>query len=125
MNLRVETMPPNENPHDYMKMYVLVNRESLTLVQCGVQACHSVAEFMDVYGEKPRVKDWVQNHKTMILLEATQQDLQRMKEALAWYGYVHKSFYEPDLNNLETAVAFEPMLASQGKEIFRHLKLLS
>jgi hypothetical protein len=118
-------MPPNENPADYMKMYVLVDRESLTLVQAGVQACHAVAEFMDEFGEKPRVQDWVKNHKTMILLEGTQQDLQRMKELLAWYGYVHKSFYEPDLCNLETAIAFEPILASEGKEIFRHLKLLS
>jgi hypothetical protein len=118
-------MPPNENPADYMKMYVLINRDNLSLVQCGVQAAHAVAEFMEAYGDKPRVKDWVNNHKTMIFLEGSQKDIQVMKEVLAWYGYVHKSFYEPDLNDLETAVVFEPLLASEGKEIFRHLKLLS
>ena len=123
--LKVDTMPPNENPNDKMKMYILIDRDNLSLVQCGVQAAHAVAEFMQEYGDKPRTQAWVKDHKTMIFLEGTQQELRHMKEHAAWCGYVYKGFKEPDLNDLETAVVFEPMQVADGKELFSRFKLLS
>lgn len=116
---------PNENPNDYMKMYVLINREKLSLVQCGVQAAHAVAEYMHKYGNMPTSEDWVKNHKTMIFLEASETQMQNVVEIFNMYNKKFSIFYEPDLNNLMTAIAFEPVDSSTGKQLFGHLKLLS
>lgn len=106
------------------KMYVLVNRSMLTLVQCGVQASHAVAEFMDVNKENSNVQDWVRNHKTMIFLEANLSEMAEMKTVFMNKDKKYKSFFEPDLRDLETACAFEPVTNEEGKAIFGHLKLV-
>lgn len=37
----------------------------------------------------------------------------------------YKAFYEPDLNGLRTAIAFEPADCLVGKKLFGKIKLLS
>lgn len=96
----------------------------LTLVQCGVQASHAVAEFMDIHASNENVQDWVRNHKTMIFLEATTSQIAEMQSVFNNKQKKYKSFYEPDLNDLQTACAFEPVTSEEGRMIFGHLKLV-
>ena len=63
-----------------MKMYVLVNRSILNLPQCSVQAAHSVAEFMNTYHHLDSVKDWINNHQTLIILEASEEKMKEICE---------------------------------------------
>jgi hypothetical protein len=115
---------PNENPDDTMKMYVLVNRSKLTVVQCGVQALHAAAEYSYFYYDNPTTKDYHENHKTVILLEATEDDIMSMAHYFKVIGKNSHIFKEPDLDDLITACAYEPISSTEGKILFSRFKLL-
>lgn len=115
-------MTPNPEPH--LKMYIVINRSFLPLPNCAVQSSHAVAEYMERYGHLSIVKDWVNNHKTMILLNADIKDMSHKMDIMHSRNKSYQCFYEPDIGNLLTAIAFEPMLSEEGKEIFGDLKLL-
>jgi len=105
-------------------MYVLVRRDILPLVHCAVQASHSVAEFV-FYHYNDNTKLWLTLEKTMIILEASQEQIE---EKMKWFADRHMNyqpFWEPDMSNAMTAVAFQPIKTSFAKEIFSDLKLLS
>ena len=102
-----------------LKVYVLVRKDILTEIQCGVQAAHAVAELVHDH-EDPAVTDWVVNHRTLIFLSATEKQIAEKKELLSTF----KGFKEPDLNNVETAVAFTPVTHIVGVDLFGDLKLL-
>lgn len=106
-------------------MYILVKRDSLSSVQVAVQSSHAMAEFMYEYYNLPKVKDWVTNHKTLILLEATMGQIIEMKVRCGNEGLSFKSFIEPDLHNMETACAFEPVSSVEGRRLFGHLRLIN
>lgn len=116
---------PNENPNDKMKMYILINRSQLTMVQCGVQAAHAVADFMHEHGKTPATLEWITNHVTMIFLEANEYQINDMMTFYKTEGKKFAAFKEPDLDNLLTAVAFEPVSSDYGKIIFGKFKLLN
>ncbi len=113
-------------PPDYKKMYILVNKSKLTLAQCAVQAGHSVAEFMGIFGQDENVNDWCFNdkHRTMIMLSATETQMEKMMSIFDDLGMKHQAFREPDLDNLLTSVAFEPVWNEQGKELFGKFNLI-
>lgn len=111
---------PNQD-NSQMKMYVLVNREKLTLVQCAVQSTHSVHSYCCENANNPALKEWNDNHKTLILLEANEFQI---KEAMTKFNRSCTPFYEPDLGNLLTACAFEPLDSITGKVIFGEFSLL-
>lgn len=115
-----------EAPPDTKKMYVLVNKSKLTLQQCAVQACHSVSEYMGLYGNEENTNDWCFNkeHRTMILCEATEDQMVKMMKIYDLLGKNYRTFREPDLNDLLTAVAFEPIFASEGARLFKKFKLI-
>lgn len=115
---------PDENPVDMMKMYILVNRSKLTIVQSGVQASHASSEYVYFNHSLPSTKEWAENHKTMILLEATEEDIVKMADYFTRHGKKAYIFKEPDLDNLTTACAFEPIQSSDGKVLFGKFKLL-
>lgn len=117
-----EPLPLEEVDKQY-RMYVLVRRDILPLVHCGVQAAHAVAEFVH-YHQNDNTKLWVTFEKTLIILEATEDQI---KEKMEWFANRHMNyqpFWEPDMNNAMTAVAFQPIQYGLGKEIFNGFKLL-
>lgn len=114
---------PLEEANKQYRMYVLVRRDILPLVHCGVQAAHAVAEFV-FYHQNNNTKVWVTVEKTLIVLEATEEQIQ---EKMKWFADRHMNFqpfWEPDMDNAMTAVAFQPIQAGLGKEVFGDLKLL-
>jgi hypothetical protein len=109
-------------PREDIRMYVLVNSQLPTL-HAGIQAGHALAEVVHYHQGLPILKEWVENHKTLILLSATLEQMSEMKDYFKSKDRKFSSFSEPDLDNLETAVAFEPMNAQEGKVLFGKFKL--
>lgn len=107
-----------------LKMFILIRRDILPLAHCAVQSSHAAAEFMARHGQKPNVIDWVNNHKTMILLSATENDIANIKALYDRMGLSYTTFIEPDMSNAETATAFEPISNDISKAIFGKLSLL-
>lgn len=105
-------------------MFILVRRDILPLTHCAVQSSHAAAEFMAKHGQKPNVVDWVNNHKTMILLSATENEIANIKTLYDNMGLSYSTFIEPDMSNAETATAFEPIRNDVSKAIFGKLSLL-
>ena len=105
------------------KMYILTN-DKLSKSQSAVQAAHAVAEYMYKYGWTDNTIDWVENHKTMVILKATESEIHGMITKLARDGKCFSKFYESDLDDLLTAVVFEPMREEVGNELFFNFKLL-
>jgi len=106
------------------KMFILIRRDILPLAHCAVQSSHSVCEFMSKYSHKSTVIDWVNNHKTMILLSATENDIANIKALYDKMGLSYATFIEPDMSNTETATSFEPISNDISKAIFGRLSLL-
>lgn len=105
-----------------LKCYVMVNSQ-LPAIHAGIQASHSLTELVFFNRDEPNMIDWVKNHKTLILLSATDKEITQMKEYFDLKNIRYASFSEPDLNNLETAVAFMPMTSLEGTAIFGKFKL--
>jgi len=107
-----------------LKMFILIRRDILPLTHCAVQSSHAAAEFMAQHGQKPKVIDWVNNHKTMILLSATDNEIASIKALYDRMELSYTTFIEPDMSNAETATAFEPIDNEVSKAIFGKLSLL-
>lgn len=118
------------------RMYVLVNRPILTLVQSGVQAAHAIAEYSSTYPECETYKRWASKYKTLIFLQATERDIEAVASGLDMNGKKYAKFYEPDMydenapNDLFkergklTAIAIEPLHPIEGKLLFGKYELL-
>lgn len=98
-------------------MYILVN-EKLTKSQRIPQASHAVAEYVFENSEDADLEDWIKNDRTMVVLQANEE---RMK--ILSYGLKSKGFFDEDLGNMLTAVAFEPMTKKQGDKYFSEMRL--
>lgn len=107
-----------------LKMYVLVRRDILPLIHCGVQAAHALAEYVNSY-DNEITKQWVESDKTLIFLEANADQIDLAKHRFEEDGLTFSSFREPDMSNFQTAVAFQPLNNADGAKYFGHLKLLS
>lgn len=118
------------------RMYVLVNRPILTLVQSGVQAAHAIAEYSSQYPDCESYKRWASTYKTLIFLQATERDIEAVASGLDMNGKKYAKFYEPDMydenapNDLIkmrgklTAIAIEPLHPIEGKLLFGKYELL-
>jgi hypothetical protein len=107
-----------------LRMYVIVRRDMLALPNCGVQACHAVAEYVNK-NQNDVTKRWVEDDKTLIMLEGTIHDMKRMKSMFKMCNMDYQEFREPDLQNELTAIAFQPIPTKLGHDIFNDFKLLS
>jgi hypothetical protein len=112
-----------EDIDDGYRMYVLVRRDILPLVHCAVQASHAVAEYV-YYHQNPNTRVWVTAEKTLIILEATEKQIEEKMKLFAEKHMNYQPFWEPDMSNAMTAVAFQPIKTSLGREIFKDFKLL-
>jgi len=107
-----------------LKCFVIIRKDILSAVQCGVQGAHALAELVSIKDEIPAVDDWVKHHKTLIFLAGTDEDFANAKVLYHRHGLKYADFLEPDLGNIITATAFEPIDRELGKKIFGHLKLI-
>jgi hypothetical protein len=97
------------------RMYVLVVY-NISDIQKGIQAAHAIAEYGFEHKFCPKYKDWIENHKTIIVLNGGTTNSSSQKENIGTLQKIildlrklnidHNVFVEPDLNNAETAVAF-------------------
>lgn len=106
------------------RMYFLV-LYSLSGIQKGIQAGHSVVEYLNVLSmgtsELDEYLDWARNYKTFILLDGgTSNDgeyglygqaactgtLQEYSKMLSENNIPNAIFKEPDLNNALTSISF-------------------
>jgi len=115
--------PSLEEADKQYRMYVLIRRDILPLVHCGVQGAHAAIEFMH-YHPNDNTARWVVDHKTLIFLEASEKQIQ---DKMKWFADRHMNFQpfrEPDMDNTLTAVCFQPIQYGLGKEVFKGFKLL-
>lgn len=113
-----------EDVESQIRMYVLVRRDILPLVHCGVQAAHAVAEFVH-YHQNENTKVWVTCEKTLIVLSATEEQIEEKMKQFSDNHMNYQPFYEPDMGNVMTAVAFQPLPKNEADNFFGDLKLLS
>ena len=90
------------------RMYVLVPY-NLSDIQKGIQAAHAGMDYIaGVDNEKDL--DWLNNHKTMIVLNGgttgKNSSMEFHLSNLKKLGINFSEFYEPDLNDALTAIAF-------------------
>lgn len=102
-----------------LKMYIAVN-STLTLPQAAVQACHALGEYLLEAGMTEVAQEWLNNHKTIVILSAT---LQEMMEIMCEGSIRYSYFCEPDLNYEYTALCFEP--TNNPHKLIRRLPLLT
>jgi peptidyl-tRNA hydrolase len=103
-----------------MKLYVLARRD-LSPAQQAVQSCHAVAELCLRHGAHPRVREWAEDHKTMVLLGVDgEAELADWESRLEGMGIPHATFVEPDIGGQRTAIAALP----ERNEVFEGLRLL-
>lgn len=92
------------------RMYCIVLRQ-LSTMQKGVQAAHSVAEYMRLFGHCSETDRWVCCDKTVIVLDGgTSPEMANIVDEFVSRGIRHAVFEEPDLFGLFTSVS---VLASE------------
>jgi len=121
--LSYEPMVDLEVYKKQLKMYVLVRRDILPLVHAGVQAGHAIAEFV-FYHPNENTRKWVTEDKTLIVLEATEEQIKKQMDLFADRNMNYQPFWEPDMSHTMTAVAFQPISNELGSELFAGFKLL-
>jgi hypothetical protein len=97
------------------RMYGLVP-DNISPIQQGIQFGHAVVEYGLNYGDTAEYKEWARNHKTFIILNGGTTStnpknpgtLNQHASTLRMKVGVKKTavFYEPDLGDQLTAVAF-------------------
>jgi hypothetical protein len=87
-------------------MYCLVLRQ-LNSIQKGVQSAHAIVEYIRKFYKSSEYIQWVNVDKTIIMLDGgTYQEMKESRNALADFGIPYAAFYEQDLGNILTSVAF-------------------
>jgi hypothetical protein len=88
-----------------LRMYFFV-MGNLSGRQQGIQAGHAAIEY-GINRSNDEYLDFAKNHKTFILLDGGGSlDMLARKQELIEFGIRHAVFYEPDLNNSLSAIAF-------------------
>lgn len=88
------------------RMYSFVLRQ-LNPMQKGVQTTHAVVEYAEKQGkDNEGYHKWANEDKTLIVLDGgIYQDMMEIMGELFKLGIKFEPFYEPDLNNMCTAIA--------------------
>lgn len=121
-----------------LRMYVIVNRPVLTVVQSGVQGAHAIAEYSAIHKDCEKYSKWASKDKTLIFLQSDRRTMDTTVEGLAKVGKKYAKFIEPDMYDVDmdyvskdiaalgtfTALAVEPMTPIEGKLYFGAFELL-
>ena len=108
---------------DDLRCYVIINTNILTPIQVGVQAAHALAELVHKKPMRESTDKWVTKDKTLIFLSATENDRDTIMVAMNRLGKTYASFREPDIGDVWTATAFEPIPSDLGRALFGRLSL--
>ena len=101
-------------------MYV-VGRQDLSIEQQGVQNGHAAINF--IFEHFNVAKKWNEESNYLIYLSVDDElKLQKLLQKAEFKGIKTTSFYEPDINNELTAVAFEP--STETKKLVSGLPLM-
>lgn len=103
-----------------IRCYVLVNA-NLPTIHGGIQGAHALAELMFKFPKE--TGEWADKHKTLVFLSATEKDIEGTMAYFKNKNRPFAEFREPDLDNLLTAAAFEPMDVVEGRVLFGKFKL--
>ena len=88
------------------RMYCLAERH-LSSIQKAIQSAHAIVEYGLTYGDLPEYKQWAEKDKTIIILDGGNSiDLDSIKDQLICEKWPFEVFYEPDMDNFMTAIAF-------------------
>ncbi len=85
---------------------------NLSQIQIGIQSLHAAIEYSLKYGKDKEYQEWAKTHKTVILLNGgTSNNVQPGTMELNYMRLIDNkvkcaAFYEPDLNNSLSAIAF-------------------
>lgn len=94
-----------------LRTYVIV-RGDLSRSQRAVQAGHALAELSFQAGTRldERFRQWVEHHKTLVVLKARDlTELEYYRNLAERKEWIYAEFQEPDLDNQPTAIALFPM----------------
>ena len=87
-------------------MYCLAEKH-LSSIQKAIQSAHAIVEYDLTYGDTPEYKQWAEKDKTIVILDGGNSiDLDSIKDQLRCEGWPFEVFYEPDMDNFMTAIAF-------------------
>jgi len=88
------------------RMYGLVPY-NISEIQAGIQFGHAVVEYGLGYFKTKEYKEWATSHKTFIILNGgTSSTMVDNVQSLIDNDVIHRTFVEPDLNNMLSAVVF-------------------
>ena len=97
-----------------------ITRSDLTPGQQSVQSCHAAIDFCFSYSKESL--DWHKNSNYLISLSvADESKLFDLSAKLRLLGIEFVEFYEPDMNNELTAIAF--LSNEKTKKLTSHLPL--
>lgn len=100
------------------KLYIVVNRK----LPAGLQIAQSVHAFQEFASEHPEVTaSWHKNSNYICVLSTHEDGLFDLLDKAQDKEIKHSCFFEPDLDDALTAVAFEPSGAS--RKLLRKLPL--
>lgn len=100
-----------------LKMYFFTIYQ-LSGIQAGIQCGHAALEYAKTYGDTELFKNFVENHKTWIILNGgttnssrdfkgeVSGSLNKICDTLSDHDIKYSVFCEPDLENALTAVCF-------------------
>ncbi len=97
-----------------LRMYIFVP-QNISEIYKGIQAGHAALEYANTYHDKPLFKDFIENHKTWIILNGgttnnslvTPGTMQDIYASILEHNTIDISnFNEPDLNDALTAICF-------------------
>lgn len=96
-----------EQPKNGLRMYFFV-MYNLSGIQKGIQAGHAALEYANSKGHTDQYKDFIENHKTFILLDGggSKELVNDRVEELVEFEIPFDYFREPDLNDSISAIAF-------------------
>lgn len=104
---------------------IVIVRKDLSRSQQTVQAGHALAELAFNAGSRQdaKFKDWVKNHKTLVVLGA--RDLKHLEDIHAYVEnrFIHQMFHEPDIGGEATALAIFPGTSAELDPHFASMQL--
>lgn len=116
----VEILPIKNEKDLELRMYNLTIY-NISSIQCGIQSYHAGIEYARKYGNDESFKLWADKWKTLIIknggttnngelgvygYEAMKGSLNNYYDQIIEQGIKAVPFYEPDLNNAMTSIAF-------------------
>jgi len=101
-------------------VYVLVNSK-LNASQRMPQAVHVVSELVYKYKDHESIKKWIEEDKTIVILEADELTMRNKK--ISFRQYCCHEFFDSDLDNMLTAMTFLPMARSVGRKYLSNLPI--